>query len=233
MTDQNSPPNDPRPLISARGSARRPLLGRGLLIAGIILAVAGVVMAAIAPWSELSELRANMQKRVADQKPMRFVVPGNATFDLPEGRIFVAYLTDTEFEGTRYLASSELIFELTVTDADGQLLAIEYETTQRANLPSSRPGKPSTAVLVGAVTIPTPGPYDISLVLGENESSSAVSDVFVVQEDEIEMLNSAFQPVLAAFCGLGGGGFLSLLGGITIWLEKRARAASLIRFEDQ
>ena len=29
MTDQNSPPNDPRPLISARGSARRPLLGRG------------------------------------------------------------------------------------------------------------------------------------------------------------------------------------------------------------
>ena len=81
------------------------------------------------------------------------------------------------------------------------------------------------------MTIPQPGPYDITLILGKNESSSAVADVFLVQEDEIETLNEAFRPVLAAFCGLGGGGFLLLLGGITVWLEKRARLAAAIRYE--
>ena len=231
MTDQNPSKTEPRPLISARSSARRPLLGRGLLIAGVVLAAIGLVMAALTPWSELSELRVSMKKRVANQTPMRFIAPGDATFDLPQGRIFVAYLTDTELDGTRYLASSELVFELAVTDAQGRVMEIEYETTQRANLPSSRPGKPSTAVLVGAVTIPKPGPYDIALILGKNESSYAVADVFLVQEDEIETLNEAFRPVLTAFCGLGGGGFLLLLGGVTVWLEKRARLAAAIRYE--
>ena len=84
-------PQEGRPMISARAAARRPLLGRGLLIAGAILAAAGVVMAFIAPWSELASIRNQMRLRTATEEPLRFLAPGSASFDLPKGRIFVSY----------------------------------------------------------------------------------------------------------------------------------------------
>ena len=79
-----------RPMISARAAARRPLLGRGLLIAGAILAVAGVVMAFITPWSELASIRNQMRLRAATEEPPRFLAPGSKTFDPPKSRIFVS-----------------------------------------------------------------------------------------------------------------------------------------------
>ena len=219
MTD----PQEGRPMISARAAARRPLLGRGLLIAGAILAVTGVVMAFIAPWSELASIRNQMRLRTATEEPLRFLAPGSASFDLPKGRIFVSYRTDTELDGTRHIASGELVFELIVTDEQGRPVAVEVEATQRANLPSSRPGRSSTAVLVGAATIEQAGEYRIELELGENEAGTAVADVFLVNDKDVQKLERAFGPVLATICGLVGGGFLAMIGAITIWMEKRTR----------
>lgn len=231
MTQSNPSGSEPRSLVSARAAARRPVLGRGLLIAGGLLAVVGIVMAIFAPWNSLTAARDAMRKRMTNEDPTRFLAPGSVTTELPSGRIFVSYLTDTELGEKRHIASAELVFELTVTDAAGAPIAIEYETTQRANLPSSRPGRSSTAVLVGAADIAEPGTYTITLELGENESSEAVADVFFLTRPEIAALDEAFGPVLGAFCGLGGGAFIALLGGITLWLEKRARLASGLLLE--
>ena len=225
MADSESS-DPPRPQYrSARAAARRPMLGRMLLAMAVVLGVTGAVMALFAPWSELRQTRNQMQRRLSDEAPMRFVVPGEATLDLPAGMAFVSYLTDTEWEGTRYITSPELVFELTVTDADGRPIAVEFEPTHRANLPSSRPGRSSTAVLVGAADIPEAGRYDVTLVLGEKESSQAVADVFVVEAGERDALERALGPVLGSICGLGGAVVLAILGGITIWLEKRAALA--------
>ena len=224
MTQHRMPPGDEgRPMISARAAARRPLLGRGLLIAGALFVLAGIVMAVISPWSELASIRNQMRMRAATEEPLRFLAPGSATFDLPKGRIFVSYRTDTELDGTRHIASAELVFELIVTDEDGRPVAVEVEATQRANLPSSRPGRSSTAILVGAATIEKAGKHKIDLQLGANEAGTAVADVFLVDDQDVEQLERAFGPVLATVCGLVGGGFLAMLGAITVWMEKRSR----------
>ncbi len=223
---ESDPSDRPQPQYrSARASARRPMLGRLLLVMAVVLGLAGIGMAIFAPWSELRQTRNQMQKRLSSETPMRFVVPGEATLELPAGKAFVSYLTDTEWEGTRFITSSELVFELTVTDPAGDPIAVEFEPTHRANLPSSRPGRSATAVLVGAVDIPETGLYDVKLVLGEKESSQAVADVFVVQEAEAASLERALGPVIGSICGLGGAVVLAILGGITIWLEKRAAMA--------
>lgn len=218
--------NQPSPQYrSARASARRPLLGRTLLVMAAVLAVMGLVMTSLAPWQELFQARRQMQSRLSTEDPMRFVVPGKTTLELPAGKAFVSYLTDTEWEETRYITSSELVFELTITDMDGTPIAVEFEPTHRANLPSSRPGRSATAVLVGAADIPASGRYGIELVLGDNESSQAVADVFVVEAAEASALERALGPVIGSICGLGGAVGLGILAGITLWLEKRAAMA--------
>lgn len=215
--------DQPQPAYrSARASARKHMLGRLLLVMAGCLGLAGIVVAVLAPWGDLLQTRNAMQKRLGSETPMRFVVPGAATLELPAGKAFVSYLTDTEWEGTRYITSSELVFELTVTDERGDPIDIEVEPTHRANLPSSRPGKSSMAVLVGAVDIPKTGPYRIELLLGDNESSQGVADVFVVETVEAESLERALGPVVGSICGLSGAIFLGILGGITLWLEKRS-----------
>ncbi|MBC01843.1 MAG: hypothetical protein CMJ34_00880 [Phycisphaerae bacterium] len=224
MTDTGLPPaGRGRPMISARAAARRPLLGRGLLMAGALFALAGVVMAFFSPWSELTTIRNQMRLRATTEEPLRFLAPGSATFELPPGRIFVSYFTDTELDGTRHIASAELVFELVVTDAEGRPVDVEVEVTQRANLPSSRPGRSSTAVLVGAATLEEAGTYRIDLELGANEAGTAVADVFLVDDKDVDQLERAFAPVLATICGLVGGGFLAMLGVLTRWMEKRTR----------
>jgi hypothetical protein len=210
-------------MVSARARARRSGLGRGLLVIAAVLALTGVVSAFIAPWSELLAARQAIATRMTDDStPHRFVAPGSANFDLPAGRIFVAYLTDAEFDGTRYLASGEMVFDLTVTGADGTVVEIEHEPTQRANLPSSRPGRASAAVLVAAATIPATGSYAVSMTLGDGEVGQAVGEILVLDQTEVAALEKAFMPVLGALCGLGGAIFFGVFGGIAVWLERRA-----------
>lgn len=211
------------PMVSARARARRSGLGRGLLLIAAVCAITGVVSAIIAPWSDLLAARQAIATRMTtDTAAHRFLAPGHDRFELPAGRIFVAYLTDAEFEGTRYLASGEMVFDLTVTGDDGAAVEIEHEPTQRANLPSSRPGRSSAAVLVAAATIPTAGSYDVSLQLGEGEVGQAVGEILVLDQSEVETLEQAFTPVLGAMCGLGGAIFFGIVGGIAVWLERRA-----------
>lgn len=217
MSDE-TPPR----MLSARGRARRSGLGRGLFMLAALLGVLGVVGAAMTPWSELGDARRSIATRATSASPHRFVAPGSGTFDLPEGRIFVSYLTDAEFEDTRYMASAELVFELTVTTADGDAIEIEHEPTQRANLPSSRPGRSATAVLVGAASIPARGPHTVSLQLGDAEVGQAVAEVLVMDQAEVEALERAFKPLLAGACGFGGALFFAAFGGLAVWLEKRA-----------
>jgi hypothetical protein len=210
-------------VISARARARRSGLGRGLLVIAGILAIGGVVSGFLAPWSELLAARQAIASRMTDDTAShRFVAPGTAAFDLPAGRIFVAYLTDAEFEETRYLASGEMVFDLAVTSDQGVVVEIEHEPTQRANLPSSRPGRSSAAVLVGAASIPTAGTYEISMQLGEGEVGQAVGEIMVLDQTEVAALEKAFTPVLGTMCGLGGAIFFGMFGGIALWLERRA-----------
>ena len=219
---------EPEPrLVSARGLARgrRPRLGRFLLGIAAILAIGAIVAAIIAPWTELKMMHANMQRRLEREIPHRFLAPGEATFEFPAGRPFVSYLTDTEFEGTRHLAPNELVFELTILDSDGAPVDIEVEATQRANLPSSRPGRSAAAVLVGSAELPDAGKYTFDLQLGENESSRAVADVFVIDANEVAVLDSAFGPVLGTVCSGGAAALFAMLGGLTIWMERRTAAA--------
>ncbi|MDG2021071.1 MAG: hypothetical protein P8J59_03875 [Phycisphaerales bacterium] len=227
MSDPTSEKSSVEGLISARAVARRrkPFLGKALLLLAAILALATIIMATQVSWSELSEARTAMRKRMETEKPHRFLVPGKASFEFPAGRVFVSYLTDTEFEETRYLAPTELVFELVITDADGTLVDVEVEPTQRANLQSSRPGKPSAAVLVGSAVLPSDGTYSFDLILGPRESSRAVADVFVINDAEVAALETAFAPLLGFFCSGGGALFLGLLGGISVWMERRTAAA--------
>ena len=227
MTDPNSPSSPSEGLVSARAVARRrkPFLGKFLLILAALLGLASIIMATQVSWSELSDARAAMRKRMENETPHRFLVPGQASFEFPAGRIFVSYLTDTEFAETRYLAPTELVFELVITDAEGALVDVEVEPTQRANLQSSRPGRPAAAVLVGSAVLPAKGTYTFDLTLGPRESSRAVADVFVINNTEVAALESAFAPLLGFFCSGGGGLFLALLGGISLWMERRTAAA--------
>jgi hypothetical protein len=227
MTDPNSPSSPSEGLVSARAVARRrkPFLGKFLLILAALLGLASIIMATQVSWSELSDARAAMRKRMENETPHRFLVPGQASFDFPAGRIFVSYLTDTEFEETRYLAPTELVFELVITDAQGALVDVEVEPTQRANLESSRPGRPASAVLVGSAVLPAEGTYTFDLTLGPRESSRAVADVFVINDAEVAALESAFAPLMGFFCSGGGGLFLGLLGAISLWMERRTAAA--------
>jgi hypothetical protein len=210
-------------MVSARARARRSGLGRGLLVIAAVLAVGGVISAFLAPWSDLLAARQAIATRMTDDTAgHRFVAPGAASFDLPAGRIFVAYLTDAEFEGTRYLASGEMVFDLAVTGDDGTVIEIEHEPTHRANLPSSRPGRASAAVLVGAATIPVGGTYDVAMQLGEGEVGQAVGEILVLDQTEVAALEKAFTPVLGTMCGFGGAIFFGIFGGIAVWLERRA-----------
>ncbi len=209
-------------MVSARGRARRNGLGRGLFTLAAMLAVVGIVGAAMTPWSDLGEARRSIANRANSDSPYRFVAPGSGTFELPAGRIFVSYLTDAEYEGTRYMASAEMVFELQVTTEDGGDIEIEHEPTQRANLPSSRPGRTSTAVLIGAASIPTPGRHTVSLTLGDAEVGQAVAEVLIMDQREVAALEKAFKPLLAGGCGFGGALFFAAFGGLAIWLERRA-----------
>ncbi|MAD20143.1 MAG: hypothetical protein CMJ52_08135 [Planctomycetaceae bacterium] len=224
MTD-----SEPR-LVSARGVARsrRPWLGRFLLCIAAVLAVGAGVAALIAPWTELSTMHADMRHRMETEIPHRFLAPGTAAFEFPAGRVFVSYLTDTEFEGTRHLAPNELVFELAILDASNNAIDVEVEATQRANLPSSRPGRSATAVLVGSAVLPTAGTYTFDLQLGVNESSRAVADVFVIDATEVAVLDSAFGPILGTACSGGGALIFAILGGVTLWMERRTAAALAI-----
>lgn len=213
------------PMISARAGARRSRLGRGLLLMAATLAATGVVGAFLAPWSELSSARSSIAGRMEDESNHRFVAPGTGTFELPPGRIFVAYLTDAEFEGTRFITSPELVMDLRVTAADGGEIEVEHEPTQRANLPSSRSGRSSAAVLVGAATIPRADSWTVELVLPEGEVAQAVAEILVVDQSEVETLERAFYPVLGSLCGFGGAIFFGIFGGVAVWLEKRAGLA--------
>lgn len=219
---------EPEPrLVSARGMARsrRPRLGRFLLGIAAILAVGAIVAAFNVSWSTLESTRADMRRRMETETPHRFLAPGRATFDFPAGRVFISYLTDTEFEGTRHLAPGELVFELTILDAAGDPIDVEVEPTQRANLESSRPGRSSSAVLVGSAVLPEAGRYAFDLQLGANESSRAVADVFVIDAAEVAVLESAFGPVLGTVCSGGAAALFGVLGGLTIWMERRTATA--------
>ena len=221
MTDQEPG------LVSARGMARkrRPRLGRFLLGIAAVLAVGAVVAAFNVSWTRLETTRAEMRHRMETEIPHRFLAPGTGVFDFPAGRVFVSYLTDTEFDGTRHLAPNELVFELTVLDAAGDPIDVEVEATHRANLQSARPGRSAAAVLVGSAVLPDAGKYRFDLQLGENESSRAVADVFVIDENEVAVLESAFGPVLGTFCSGGAAAFFGVLGGLTLWMERRTARA--------
>ncbi|MDE0889659.1 MAG: hypothetical protein OSA40_09400 [Phycisphaerales bacterium] len=223
-TSQKSPSDE---LISARATARRrrPFLGKFLLLLATLLALTSIIMATQVSWSELSTARSAMRKRLETEIPHRFLAPGKTSFEFPAGRVFVSYLTDTEFEEMRYLAPTELVFELVITDPQGTLVDVEIEPTQRANLESSRPGRPSSAVLVGSAVLPADGTYDFELTLGPRESSRAVADVFVINDAEVAALESAFAPLLTFLCSGGGALFLGLLGWISVWMERRTAAA--------
>lgn len=214
--------SEPR-LVSARGMARgrRPRLGRFLLGIAAVLALGAIVAAFNVSWTKLETTRADMRRRMETEVPHRFLAPGSATFDFPAGRVFISYLTDTEFEGTRHLAPGELVFELTVLDAAGDPIDVEVEATQRANLQSSRPGRSSAAVLVGSAVLPKAGTYVFDLQLGANESSRAVADVFVIDAAEVAVLESAFGPVLGTVCSGGAAALFGVLGALTIWMERR------------
>ena len=209
-------------MVSARGRSRRSGLGRGLFVLAAVLAVVGIVGAAMTPWSELGAARRSIAKRATSDAPHRFLAPGSGTFDLPAGRVFVSDVTDAELDGTRYMASGELVFDLTITTADGAAVEIEHEPTQRANLPSSRPGRSATAVLIGAASIPAAGPHTVSLRLGDAEVGQAVAEILVMDQREVEALERSFKPLLAGACGFLGAIFFAIFGGIAIWLERRA-----------
>ncbi|MCP3905617.1 MAG: hypothetical protein GY715_18480, partial [Planctomycetes bacterium] len=63
------------------------------------------------------------------------------------------------------------------------------------------------------------------LQLGENESSQAVADVFVIDANEVAVLESAFAPVLGTVCSGGAAALFGVLGGLTIWMERRTATA--------
>ena len=69
------------------------------------------------------------------------------------------------------------------------------------------------------------GTYTFELILGPRESSRAVADVFVINDAEVAALESAFAPLLGFLCSGGGALFLGLLGGISVWMERRTAAA--------
>ena len=218
--------SEPR-LVSARGMARgrRPRLGRFLLGIATVLALGAIVAAFNVSWTKLESTRAEMRRRMETEIPHRFLAPGTGVFEFPAGRVFISYLTDTEFDGTRHLAPNELVFELTILDAAGDPIDVEVEATHRANLQSSRPGRSAAAVLVGSAVLPDAGRYTFDLQLGENESSQAVADVFVIDANEVAVLESAFGPVLGTVCSGGAAALFGVLGGLTIWMERRTATA--------
>lgn len=218
--------SEPR-LVSARGmaSGRRPRLGRFLLGVAAVLALGAIVAAFNVSWTKLESTRAEMRRRMETEIPHRFLAPGTGVFEFPAGRVFISYLTDTEFDGTRHLAPNELVFELTILDAAGDPIDVEVEATHRANLQSSRPGRSAAAVLVGSAVLPDVGRYTFDLQLGENESSQAVADVFVIDANEVAVLESAFGPVLGTVCSGGAAALFGVLGGLTIWMERRTATA--------
>ena len=132
-------------MISARRAARRSGFGRGLVILAAVLAVIGAIGGILLPWSEVARAQREFALRV-ETSDNRFVAPGSLSMDLPAGRIFVNYFTDETFDDVRFSTSSELVFDLVVTGPDGEPIAVEHEPTQRANLPSSRPGRSAAAM---------------------------------------------------------------------------------------
>ena len=114
---------------------------------------------------------------------------------------------------------------MTILDAAGDPIDVEVEATHRANLQSSRPGRSAAAVLVGSAVLPDAGRYTFDLQLGENESSQAVADVFVIDANEVAVLESAFGPVLGTVCSGGAAALFGVLGGLTIWMERRTATA--------
>ena len=110
-----------------------------------------------------------------------------------------------------------------------QLLGIRTVTGRPrpaiAALPAYRPGRSAAAVLVGSAVLPDAGRYTFDLQLGENESSQAVADVFVIDANEVAVLESAFGPVLGTVCSGGAAALFGVLGGLTIWMERRTATA--------
>ncbi len=208
-------------MVSVRQKSRRSDFGKGLMILSGVLLVIGVIGSIMVPWSDISEVRSNIAKRT-EETPNRFLAPGSMTVDLPPGRVFIEYFTDDSLEDVRYITSSELVFEITITDAEGVPLEIEHEATQRANLPSSRPGKKATAVLIGTAAIPSAGPHEITLTLPPGESSEAVAEILIIDSKDQDRLLAAVWPGIGFGCGLGGGVFFGIVGCLAIWIEKRA-----------
>lgn len=212
---------DRNPMISARGAARRSGFGRGLLVLASILMVIGVIGSILMPWSEVEQVRKDMARR-AEESPNRFLAPGSLDVDLPAGRIFVEYFTDQTLDDVRHITSSELVFDLAVTDPSGTTVEVEHESTQRANLPSSRPGRSAAAILVGTAPILEAGRHRITLTLPPDESSQAVAEILVINQTEQDQLYAAIWPGIGVGCGLAGSVFFGLTGLLALWVEKRA-----------
>ena len=208
-------------MISARRAARRSGFGRGLVILAAVLAVIGAIGGILLPWSEVARAQREFALRV-ETSDNRFVAPGSLSMDLPAGRIFVNYFTDETFGDDRYSTSSELVFDLVVTGPDGEPIAVEHEPTQRANLPSSRPGRSAAAILIGTAPITEAGLHDIKLDLQPGEAAQAVAEVLVMTAAEQAVFESALWPGLGFGCGIAGGAFFGVAGLLAIWLEKRA-----------
>ena len=212
---------DENSMISARGSAQRSGFGRGLLVLASVLLVIGVIGSILMPWSAVEKVRMDMARR-AEESPNRFLAPGSLDVDLPAGRIFVEYFTDETLDDMRHITSSELTFDLSVTDASGTTIEVEHESTQRANLPSSRPGRSAAAILVGTAPIPAPGRHRITLSLPPDESSQAVAEILVINQAEQDQLYAAIWPGIGVGCGIAGSVFFGLTGLLALWVEKRA-----------
>lgn len=152
-----------------------------------------------------------------------FLVPGSAEVELEPGMIFVSYLTNREFDGSRYQVPDNLDFKLVVENSRGNPVTIQTDPGQSARLPTDDDGSNRKAVLVAIAEIPETDTYRLSMNLSGNSANRAVAQIVTLTERQKEETAKVMVYLGLVVCGGGGGVFFGVLGGGVIWMERKSR----------
>ena len=170
--------------------------------------------------------QAELQRQAESDGYHEFLIPGSTETELKTGMVFVAYLTDHEFEGSRYQVPDSLRFNLEVTNSAGEVIPIQEDPSHSANLPTDDGEDQQLAVLVGIVDIPKDDTYTFNLTTNGQSANRAVGRLITLTQDQKDEIAQIMVYLGLIVCGGGGAVFLGMLGAGAVWMDRQARRLS-------
>ena len=170
--------------------------------------------------------QAELQRQAEDDGYHEFLIPGTTETKLEAGMVFVVYLTDHEFEGSRYQVPDSLLFNLEVTNSAGEVIPFGEDPSHTTNLPTDDGEDAQLAVLIGIVEIPKDDTYTFNLTTNTQSANRAVGRLITLTQTQKDEISRIMVYLGLIVCGGGGAVFLGMLGAGAVWMDRQSRRLS-------